>query len=211
MGLPISLARRLFGKWGEGGRERGRRAHCLVPLLNQSLSGDTGASVGSGPVAGRGLGRNFFRSSVRHLICSLCQACCKTGLLGIVTIQFTVELLGTFVIEESAMNNYTGTIPGKPGHNVTLLKSSVTQLLADITCLPHGHGWGWTRLFTLIAILFLTQGSTQVWLRAGLWSHTHLGFNPGTIIWKLGSVAWSCPVSSSSWDNGCWQDWKLCL
>lgn len=47
VGLPTSLvscslARRLFGKWGEGVKGRGRGAHCLVHLLNQSLSGDTG-------------------------------------------------------------------------------------------------------------------------------------------------------------------------
>lgn len=66
LGLPISLlscslARRLC-LVREGVKERGRRAHCFVYLLNQSLSRDMAgrSSFGPGLVAGRRVRSDLF-------------------------------------------------------------------------------------------------------------------------------------------------------
>lgn len=61
LGLPISLLScsqaRSLCLVREGVTERGRRAHCLIHLLNQSLSRDMAgrSSFGPGLVAGRGV------------------------------------------------------------------------------------------------------------------------------------------------------------
>lgn len=134
------------------------------------------------------------------------------ALKNLVTILFIIINWGAFASEESAANNYTGTIPGKLVHNVTVLKSYLTQIIVGISCLPHGYGWGWSWLscphlpaviaVLFIAVLFVTWGSTLVGLRARFRA-IHLGCNPGTMVWRL-----HCRVSSFSQDDSHGQHWK---